>query len=81
MYQTFRINRDTGTLATAATPPELVEEKVFIVYPERAADWARENEISCRRCNLTIRQSGGACGRCRHHCAGAVWLCQRFGGD
>ncbi|MCO5197703.1 MAG: transglycosylase domain-containing protein [Anaerolineae bacterium] len=45
MYQTFRINRETGTLATAATPPELVEEKVFIVYPERAADWARENEI------------------------------------
>jgi hypothetical protein len=45
MYQTFRINSATGTLATAATPPELVEEKVFIVYPERAADWARENEI------------------------------------
>jgi membrane carboxypeptidase/penicillin-binding protein len=45
MYQEFRINRETGRLVTLSTPPELVESKVFVVYPERAADWVRENEI------------------------------------
>ena len=46
MYQEFQINRETGRLVTLSTPPELVESKVYIVYPERAADWLRENEIS-----------------------------------
>ena len=44
MYQRFRINPYTGRLATAATPPEAVTEEVFIVYPDEAADWARENK-------------------------------------
>lgn len=42
MYQRFKINRATGRLATAATPPEQIEEKIFVVYPDRALDWARE---------------------------------------
>jgi membrane carboxypeptidase/penicillin-binding protein len=45
LYQEFQINRETGRLATLATPPELVDTKVYIVYPERSADWVRENEI------------------------------------
>jgi membrane peptidoglycan carboxypeptidase len=45
MYQEFRINRETGRLATIYTPPELVETQVFVIYPDRAADWVRENEI------------------------------------
>ncbi len=45
MYQEFQINRETGLLATGDTPPELIETRVFRVYPERAADWVRENEI------------------------------------
>lgn len=42
LYQRFRINAASGRLATAATPPDLVVEKVFLVYPEEARDWARE---------------------------------------
>ncbi|MGQ9553144.1 MAG: penicillin-binding protein [Anaerolineae bacterium] len=45
MHQVFRINRETGKLATVYTPPELVEEKVFEIYPPEAADWVRENQI------------------------------------
>ncbi len=44
IHQVFRINRETGKLATVYTPPELVEEKVFEVYPPEALDWAIENE-------------------------------------
>lgn len=45
MYQEFRINRENGRLATIYTPPELVETKVFQIFPPQAADWVRENEI------------------------------------
>ncbi len=45
MYQEFRINRETGRLATLSTPPELVDSRVYVIYPEEAADWVRENEI------------------------------------
>ena len=46
MYQEFAINRETGRLATLYTPPELIETEVYVVYPEAAADWVRENEIA-----------------------------------
>lgn len=45
MYQEFKINRENGRLATLDTPPELIESKVYIIYPEKAADWVRENEL------------------------------------
>lgn len=45
MYQEFQVNRETGRLATLATPPEFVESKIYLIYPDRAADWVRENEI------------------------------------
>ena len=45
IYQEFAVNRETGRLATLYTPPELVENRVYRVYPEAAADWVRENEI------------------------------------
>ena len=45
VHQVFRINRETGKLATIYTPPELVEERVYEIYPPEAADWVRENEI------------------------------------
>ncbi|MBI9046360.1 MAG: transglycosylase domain-containing protein [Anaerolineaceae bacterium] len=41
LYQHFRINRETGLLATAFTPLELVEEHVYLVPPPEAAEWAR----------------------------------------
>ena len=45
VHQVFRINRENGKLATVYTPPELVEERVYEIYPPVAADWAKENEI------------------------------------
>lgn len=40
MFQEFQINRETGRLATVFTPPELIEEKVFMLVPPFAKDWA-----------------------------------------
>jgi membrane peptidoglycan carboxypeptidase len=45
IYKTFAINKETGKLATVYTPPELVEEKVFEIYPPEAQDWVVEAEI------------------------------------
>ena len=45
VHQVFRINRENGKLATVFTPPELVEERVYEIYPPEAADWVRDNEI------------------------------------
>jgi len=45
VHQAFRVNRETGRLATVYTPPELVDETVYEIYPSEAADWVRENEI------------------------------------
>lgn len=45
IYQEFKINRETGRLATIYTPPELIDTRVYRIYPERAADWVRENDI------------------------------------
>jgi membrane peptidoglycan carboxypeptidase len=41
LYQTFAINRDTGYLATVYTPVQLVENRVFMVLPPEAQDWAK----------------------------------------
>jgi penicillin-binding protein 1C len=45
VHQAFRVNRETGRLATVYTPPELVDEIVYEIYPAEAADWVRENNI------------------------------------
>ncbi|MBI4772174.1 MAG: transglycosylase domain-containing protein [Chloroflexi bacterium] len=42
LYQAFQVNRETGKLATVYTPPELVDEKVYLILPPEAADWLRE---------------------------------------
>jgi len=45
VHRVERVNRETGRLATACTPPELVEERVYEIYPPEAADWVREQNI------------------------------------
>jgi membrane carboxypeptidase/penicillin-binding protein PbpC len=45
IWQDFRINKTTGKLATACTPANLVDDKVFPIYPAQAADWVRENNV------------------------------------
>jgi penicillin-binding protein 1C len=45
VHRVERVNRQTGKLATACTPPELVEDRVYEIYPPEAADWVREEGI------------------------------------
>jgi len=46
LFQPFLVNRETGKLATLNTPPDLVEEQVFMVVPPEAAEWANEAGIA-----------------------------------
>ena len=45
LYQPFRVNRETGKLATLFTPLEFVEERVYLIPPPEAAQWARQAGI------------------------------------
>ncbi len=40
LYQALAINRESGLLATVFTPPELVEERVYLMIPPQARAWA-----------------------------------------
>ncbi|MGD8455911.1 MAG: transglycosylase domain-containing protein [Anaerolineales bacterium] len=40
LYQAYQINSQTGRLATVYTPPEFVEDRVYLVVPPEAIDWA-----------------------------------------
>lgn len=40
LYQALSINRESGLLATVFTPPELVEERVYLIVPPQARAWA-----------------------------------------
>jgi len=43
LYRTYEINRETGFLATVFTPPQLVEERVYLAFPPEARNWAEAN--------------------------------------
>lgn len=40
LYRKYQINRETGRLATVFTPPELIEEHIFLMVPPEASQWA-----------------------------------------
>lgn len=42
LYRRVQTNRETGRLATVFTPSELVEERVYLMVPPTAAEWARQ---------------------------------------
>jgi membrane carboxypeptidase/penicillin-binding protein PbpC len=46
LYRVYEINRETGFLATAFTPPQLVEQRVYMAFPPEARDWAESNGFS-----------------------------------
>jgi membrane peptidoglycan carboxypeptidase len=41
LYRRLSINRETGLLATVFTPPQLVEQRTFMVVPTEALAWAQ----------------------------------------
>ncbi len=45
LYQPFLINRETDKLATLSTPLDLVEERVYLIPPSEAVEWARQAGI------------------------------------
>jgi hypothetical protein len=45
IFREIAINRETGRRATLYTPPELIERRVYRVYPEALAEWAAANDI------------------------------------
>lgn len=45
IFQEIAINQETGRRATIYTPPELIERRVYRLYPEAAAEWAAANNI------------------------------------
>lgn len=45
LYQRVKLDRLTGKLATEFTPQDAIEEKDFIVYPDRYREWAEQHGI------------------------------------
>ncbi len=45
LYRAYQVNRETGRLATVFTPPELVESRVYMVFPPQAQTWARSTGL------------------------------------
>ncbi|HKJ28262.1 MAG TPA: transglycosylase domain-containing protein, partial [Anaerolineales bacterium] len=43
LYQTFQVNSETNRLATIYTPPEFLEERVYLVVPPQAETWALQS--------------------------------------
>lgn len=46
LYQPFRINAETGKLATLFTPLDQVQERVYLVLPPEARAWAGQSGIA-----------------------------------
>jgi 1A family penicillin-binding protein len=46
LYQIVRLDKSNGKLATEFTPTEMIEEKVFKIYPEPYRAWAEEHGIA-----------------------------------
>jgi membrane peptidoglycan carboxypeptidase len=45
IHKAYNVNKETGKLATPNTPPELVERRVYEVYPPEAEDWVQEANV------------------------------------
>ncbi|GAB4503223.1 MAG: hypothetical protein Fur0043_02150 [Anaerolineales bacterium] len=43
LYRVYEINRETGFLATVFTPPQLIEQRVYLTVPPEARAWAEAN--------------------------------------
>lgn len=43
LYRVYEINRETGFLATVFTPPQLIEQRVYLTFPPEARAWAEAN--------------------------------------
>jgi membrane peptidoglycan carboxypeptidase len=60
LYQSFELDTRTGGLATADTPAQNVAQRVFLVLPPEAAEWARQNGIPQPPAGSVTRAGQGA---------------------
>jgi membrane carboxypeptidase/penicillin-binding protein PbpC len=42
LYRTAPVNRKSGQLATIYTPPDLVDQRPYLIVPPEAAEWAKQ---------------------------------------
>lgn len=45
LYRSYQVNRETGFLATVFTPPQFIEERVYLLVPPEAQAWARSTGL------------------------------------
>lgn len=45
LFQTYAVNRETGLLATVFTSPQLVENRVYMIVPSDAQEWAKSAHL------------------------------------
>lgn len=45
LFRAYEVNHETGFLATVFTPPQLIEDKVFMIVPPEALAWAKSANI------------------------------------
>jgi hypothetical protein len=45
LFREFSVNRETGLLATVFTPPELIDNRVYMLIPENARAWAQSEGV------------------------------------
>ncbi len=60
LYRAIQVNRMTGRLATALTPPDLIEEKVYLTLPSQAQEWARQSGLPIPPDDYDIIQAPGS---------------------
>ncbi len=46
LFRMYEVNSETGFLATVFTPPQLIEDKVFMIVPPEALAWAKSANIA-----------------------------------
>ena len=46
LYQKFSVDRETGLLATIFTPPDRVDDKIFLMVPPQATAWAKQTGVT-----------------------------------
>jgi hypothetical protein len=45
LYQSYQINKETDRLATVFTPPDLIEERIYLNIPPEASAWAEKSGL------------------------------------
>jgi hypothetical protein len=59
-YQSLQVNRETGRLATIFTPPEFIENRLYMNIPSWALAWAKAANLPIPPDSYDVIQAGSA---------------------